>query len=1435
MLAITAQNLVPNPDFETFTSCPTDYGQWNATDWYAPFTLNSPDYFHVCGGPNVGVPTNGTGFQASSTGSAYAGLFTFSPNFAVREYLQVQLSTPTLAGACYQLTVVYSPTDGGGTASGLGIALSQGTPGTPDELVPQLVKTNVDESFTEWHTMTTQYVAVGSEDYLTLGNFYTDANTLWQPGPSGNSLLAYYYVDSVAVEMLGMESSEIVVDLGDDIEICASEFPITISSNLPNLTNVWNTGEVGTSITVNAPGSYIVQSFLGCDYGTDTMNILVFEEPELAIDDINLCVGNSYLIELDASLGPYLWDDGSTEASFLVSTPGIYGVTLTGVCVDIVEEFEVQELADIEIAEPTDLEICETELPFLVDYSSYDDGENEFLWQDGSTGSTFLINMVGTYSVEIFNECYTDNVDFQVDISSVIPTSIDFVDTTSCAGEEVLINTNLTGAEFEWQDGSIDSFFLAPGPGNYSVTITNFCGTEVFDFDIDEIIDPVLDIGGDQFICSGDSLLLYSLGGEVLTWNNGMIGSSIWVYEEGEVVANMPGICGIVSDTIQIAFTGVVPSINLPESVEVCDGDSFTLIATDQVAGVGFLWNTGSTESSITVTEAGTYVVTGSNNCGTMSDSVVVTIGESLADIMLEDIYEVCEGGTVELTVNPEGAAIEWSTGSVDSFVQIMEEGMYYVSLTNSCTTKVDSFLVGIAEELAGINLGDDFGICSGTSEILDVGNLDGVYLWNDGSSEDSLLIEDAGVYSLQIIGTCNMVFDTIEVFDLGISPAIDLGQDTWICEGDSVILDVGAGLDNVLWNTSSIESSITVYTAGTYIVEAENDCGVDSDTVMVTVNNEAIEIDLGLDIQICPGDTVLLDLGNVTGDVIWNTGAVESNIAVFEEGEYYVSLNSNCGNSSDTIEIEILEPAPIIDLGVDVTICQGDSVIIDIGTAIVDDILWNTSSTENTITVFDAGTYFVDGSNTCGVASDTILVTINDQVPTIDLGADQEICPGETVTLDIGNVAGIIEWNTGEDGTSIEVSEGGIYYVSLSSSCGSAEDSVLVDVLEPAPVVDLGADQVLCFGESLDFDLTVGDETTILWNNGAETSENSYTEPGLISVTVSNACGADGDSIILEVIQEVSEVDLGDDVSLCDESNYMISPFIFDFNVDIEWNTGEMTEGIEVTETGEYWMEVSNACFAESDTILVTFGVTPMEFDLGENDTICSGENIFLEEDQGTEFQYSWQDNSTNTAILATESGSYELVISNDCGIVSDQIDILVLPTEEIEVSLDENYLLCDDMPLEIDLSGIVADFIEWNDGSNELFRILINPGNYEIKVENICADTLISFLFEQENCTEDGAVFIPNSFTPNDDGINDLFQIFISENWLSPEVKVSIYNRWGEQLFYSENVDFSWDGTFKGRAVNAGVYAYYIELEVEIDGKSQLFRKAGDISITK
>jgi len=227
-------NLVPNPGFETCSSCPTAMGQISvATPWFSVNT-DPPDYYNTCAGNNafVSVPYNyysSRGGLWPHGGQAYAGLIALdnSPeqgnsktviDVNVRTYPEVKLTNPLKAGHIYQVGFYASLANlGSGAVDNLGAYLSATQESQLHELgngaQPLLVTPQVRNpagkflAVTNWTLIGGAYTATGGESYLTIGNFYPNSETPTERttsikstgGNTGGSLFAYYFIDDASV------------------------------------------------------------------------------------------------------------------------------------------------------------------------------------------------------------------------------------------------------------------------------------------------------------------------------------------------------------------------------------------------------------------------------------------------------------------------------------------------------------------------------------------------------------------------------------------------------------------------------------------------------------------------------------------------------------------------------------------------------------------------------------------------------------------------------------------------------------------------------------------------------------------------------------------------------------------------------------------------------------------------------------------------------------------------------------------------------------------------------------------------------------------------------------------------------------------------------------------------------------------------------------
>lgn len=227
-----AVNLVPNPSFESFTSCPTGYGQINvAAPWNTPNTGTS-DHLNACAPatfPSVNVPNTEMGFQAAQNGVGFAGLIPYSSAPDYREYIQAPLNSPLVAGTPYTVSFYVSCADIAlYTVDRLGAYFSVGAVGpvpnyaalpyTPQVESPVNVQL---ANSTGWTLITGTFVAAGGEDHIIIGSFHDDATTNTGPGPGTWPGYSYYFVDGVNVEVaLPVEQACCMSD-----GTCSMQFP----------------------------------------------------------------------------------------------------------------------------------------------------------------------------------------------------------------------------------------------------------------------------------------------------------------------------------------------------------------------------------------------------------------------------------------------------------------------------------------------------------------------------------------------------------------------------------------------------------------------------------------------------------------------------------------------------------------------------------------------------------------------------------------------------------------------------------------------------------------------------------------------------------------------------------------------------------------------------------------------------------------------------------------------------------------------------------------------------------------------------------------------------------------------------------------------------------------------------------------------------------
>jgi len=226
--SVSSQNLIKNPSFEAFGDCPEQLGNFNedVSSWSTP-TEGSTDYFNACS-EAMGTPKNFNGTQPSDFGKGYAGLYLYAPD-DYREYLQAELSEPLVKGKNYAVSFYVSLAERSDFAiKEFGVLFSNNELNIPTKKELSKKKryekkennynymeigyTNFYSDTKDWILVHTQFIAKGTERYMILGNFKTNARTRMFRTKRNAKQGAYYYVDMVSIVLDDppSETSELV-------------------------------------------------------------------------------------------------------------------------------------------------------------------------------------------------------------------------------------------------------------------------------------------------------------------------------------------------------------------------------------------------------------------------------------------------------------------------------------------------------------------------------------------------------------------------------------------------------------------------------------------------------------------------------------------------------------------------------------------------------------------------------------------------------------------------------------------------------------------------------------------------------------------------------------------------------------------------------------------------------------------------------------------------------------------------------------------------------------------------------------------------------------------------------------------------------------------------------------------------------------------------
>lgn len=276
-------------------------------------------------------------------------------------------------------------------------------------------------------------------------------------------------------------------------------------------------------------------------------------------------------------------------------------------------------------------------------------------------------------------------------------------------------------------------------------------------------------------------------------------------------------------------------------------------------------------------------------------------------------------------------------------------------------------------------------------------------------------------------------------------------------------------------------------------------------------------------------------------------------------------------------------------------------------------------------------------------------------------------------------------------------------------------------------------------------------------------------------------------------------------------------------------WNDGTTANTRTVTGAGTYWVMYGPYCPKIIDTFIVTD--VDLRFDLGNDTVICGTLFPFnLEAPQVPGASYLWQDGSTTPVFRVTTAGQYSVTVNKlDCT-ASDDIKVDVY---NVFQDLGRDTVVCAKTPFSIQLDAQVPQgaSVLWSTGATSPEIHVAAPGSYAVRVEqNICVG-IDTIRIGTELC--DCISFMPTVFSPNNDGLNDIFVPVFEPGCEVHAYNFNVFNRWGQRVFSSIVPGRGWDGTINGAPADAGTYMFTISFEKGTQYKP--YAQKGDVVLVR
>lgn len=704
---------------------------------------------------------------------------------------------------------------------------------------------------------------------------------------------------------------------------------------------------------------------------------------------------------------------------------------------------------------------------------------------------------------------------------------------------------------------------------------------------------------------------------------------------------------------------------------------------------------------------------------------------------------------------------------------------------------------------------------------------------------------------------------------------------------------NLGAGVNSTQQNPTNTYTTAGTYSISLTVTSNQGCTNTFTRSLIV---NPLPNISLTPNSIICPNSSIQLNASggaqySWTPATLLNNPNISNPVATLgldpTTFKVVVTTAQGCVDSASTF-IDLF-PLPLADAGEDTSVCLNVSDLTVFNTTVPLSASggiayqWspttglsnpnsaNTNATPQTNTTY---TVLVTDANGC-IATDTVRVTVlNPALDLIQVDVDST-CFGDTVfvsVLDQGPVSTYV-WTPATFVTDANANAPGffppvntVYTLAISNYCYQDQDDVLIEVL-PLPNLDAGPLDSICIGDPpYQLNATPNNLAYYEWTS----ADNSISNPNIPNPTVSPTVTSDYylyaiDSIgtlgcintdsVKIIVYQLPDIAIGLPVGypgwICLGDNIALEAITFD-GILFEWsNNGVATFNATNTQT-TIATPIDTTLFTvvttnihgcvNSDSVVIDVQLPIIPF-VGGDSTMCFGEYVDLFAGGGLYYQWEPAEIFSNPTYFITQAYPSESIevsvnISNDCfdSTAYKFITVYQLPLADAG---DDLFIFRDESDF---LNGSGTGAPLWYTSANTFDGILDFPSTFGPEVSPFNTTTyILQITDEVTGCRNyDTAVVnvevltilaFPTGFTPNGDGVNDFARIIKYLN-IDRLIDLSIYNRFGEAVFRTNNINEGWDGTYKGKDSEIGTYIWVIRAVTK--DNEEILRK-GNITLIR